>query len=79
MSDGMVKEDCLEEVTGRLRVSSKYRSPGKARGVCMVSALAEGQLLKPRKEAPTERVTEAGACPSLWDQSYKCWERRGTG
>ena len=43
MSDGMVKEDCLEEVTGRLRVSSKCRSPGKARGVCMVSELAEGQ------------------------------------
>ena len=43
MSDGMVKENCLEEVTGRPRVSSEHRSPGKARGVCMVSELAEGQ------------------------------------
>lgn len=63
MSDGVIEEDCLEEVTGRLSVISKCRSPGKARGVCMVSELAEGRRLKPRMEVPKERVTEAGIVP----------------
>ena len=57
MSDGMVKEDCLEEVTGRLRVISKCRSPGKARGVCLVSELAEDWWLRPCKEAPKDWMT----------------------